>query len=787
VTDELSAAHRAQLEQGSAIDPAVIAERGYRTIAYAERDSLAALGLLARAREAFPGLLLPVYRATGEQIGAQFKPARPSVIKGRSVKYLSVQGQASRLDVHPRNRARIADTAATLWITEGIKKADALASRGCCVIALMGVYNWRHKLATLGDWEDVPLKGREVVLCFDSDAQKNLNVARAMVRLARWCASKGARRVLFLVVPSEVNGTAVKGADDYFAAGGTLEALEAAATSREPNTESAPEDTFTDARLAETIADEVLADRFLWCKALGWLTWTGQRWAEATEETVREAVRQFAIRRFGEVANAGNVSQAVVKGWSGMLGAGRLRAVLDLAKGIVERSADLFDAEPDLLNTPTGVVDLRTGQLSPHDPDLLMTKITQGAYRPGFTHPDWDQALSALPAAVCYWFQERIGQAVTGHPTPDGLIPIMNGGGENGKSVLGTDGVLPAVGDYGAPVSPKLISDRHEHSTERADLRGQRLLIAEELTEDRALNVTAIKQISDVGQIKARKVHRDNVTFAASHSLFVTSNYVPVVSETDHGTWRRLALVVFPYRFRKPHEPLISKADRRGDPRLKHRIRTGADGQHDAIVTWAVEGARRWYQNGMVFSSLPAEVEQDTRAWRRQADRILGFWDERLIADSEAGILATEMHAAFNAWLKVNGHYEWSRELFQPRFRTHVETTRHGVADRRSKRLPRLSRLPEMLGQELPDQPVIYFGVRFRSKGEIVENAEEIREIAGVADPLTNLSREPLIEEFVKGSARSASQHVTETVNALVADRYREAATTARDEDGVSL
>jgi putative DNA primase/helicase len=53
-----------------------------------------------------------------------------------------------------------------------------------------------------------------------------------------------------------------------------------------------------------------------------------------------------------------------------------------------------------------------------------------------------------------------------------------------------------------------------------------------------------------------------------------TTNYIPVVTETDWGTWRRLALVKFPYTFRKPHEELKSETDRRGDPTLKRRIQT---------------------------------------------------------------------------------------------------------------------------------------------------------------------------------------------------------------------
>lgn len=95
--------------------------------------------------------------------------------------------------------------------------------------------------------------------------------------------------------------------------------------------------------------------------------------------------------------------------------------------------------------------------------------------------------------------------------------------------------------------------------------------------------------------ITARHVFQKNMTFKATHSLFTTTNYIPVVSETDHGTWRRLALVKFPYTFRKPGQALQSDSDRAGDPTLKARVEHNTDSQHDAIVTWAVEGAMRWY------------------------------------------------------------------------------------------------------------------------------------------------------------------------------------------------
>ena len=659
----LTPEHRRELEVGSAIHPDVIAERGYQSVPFSERHHVKLLGIPSWATSessSFPGMLLPMYGPTGQLVSHTWKPATPVPGRGgKPRKYINPAGETNRLDFHPRNTAAVKDVTVSLWAIEGIKKGDALTTQGKCVVSLTGVFNWRSKLGTLGDWEDVPLKGREVTVCFDADARTNPNVLRAMVRCGRWFKSKGAARVRYLIVPTVARGTPVKGADDFLAAGGTIEELEAAATLQAPNPDSA-DDTFTDARLAETIADDVLADRFLWCAGLGWLAWDRYRWAGCTDVTVTEAVRQYALDRFAAVlggmrtgdGNPGNTN--ALDGWRSVLSAGRQRSILGLARGLVEHHADELDADLDLMNTPEGVVDLRTGALLPHNPDLLMTRLTSGGYRPGFRHPDWEQALEALPAPERAWFQVRIGQAVSGHTTPDGILPILQGSGENGKSALTTDGTVPALGDYASMASIKLIQSAkgNEHSTERADLRGKRLLVAEEMTESRAIDVTALKQIQDVTIITARYVHKDNMTFDASHSLLTTTNYIPVVNEVDHGTWRRLALLRFLYTFRKPTEELEAATDRRGDPTLKARIRAGADGQHDAIVTWAVEGAMRWYADPDNALAVTEQIAADTRAWRTDADRILGFWDAGLVPDRGACVTTTDMREEFNFWLE---------------------------------------------------------------------------------------------------------------------------------------
>jgi putative DNA primase/helicase len=394
----------------------------------------------------------------------------------------------------------------------------------------------------------------------------------------------------------------------------------------------------------------------------------------------------------------------------------RLSAITDLASAKVLVPAKELDAHPDLLNTPGGVVDMRTGDVQPHAPGLRMTGLTRGSYIPGYSHDDWDQALEAAPVEVQDWFQVRSGQAATGHPVPDDMMLVFQGSGANGKTTVTSGGPVVALGDYGSVASHKLFMKGTEHSTERADLRGRRCLVAEELTEGRSIDITALKQIIGTTRIKAHFMYQDNVEFDASHTLFVTTNYVPVVNEVDHGTWRRLALVRVPYTFKKEGQELAGEYDKRGDLGLRDRIRKGQDGQHDAIVTWLVEGAMRWYADESESLVVPDRVTADTRAWQRDADRILGFWDEMLVPDEEHAIIKDELLAAFNRWLIENGHRGWSKETFHPRFAQHSETASHRVVEMRPRKVPTLSRSPGHFLDQVPKLPRVYVGVRFRTE-----------------------------------------------------------------------
>lgn len=186
MTDAVLLPHHADLIAASAIAPDVATERGYYSATVKAR--LLDLGFSAlQAR--VPALVIPLHGTRGGIVGYQIRPDEPREDKrGKVVKYETPAKWRMRLDVHPRSRAALANPKVPLVVTEGARKGDAAVSNGLCVVALLGVWNWRGtnddggKVA-LPDWNDVALNGRKVYLAFDSDAWEKPDVYRALTDL----------------------------------------------------------------------------------------------------------------------------------------------------------------------------------------------------------------------------------------------------------------------------------------------------------------------------------------------------------------------------------------------------------------------------------------------------------------------------------------------------------------------------------------------------------------------------------------------------------------------------
>jgi putative DNA primase/helicase len=100
--------------------------------------------------------------------------------------------------------------------------------------------------------------------------------------------------------------------------------------------------------------------------------------------------------------------------------------------------ASELDAHTEMINTPTGVVDLRTGVVKPHDPSLLLTRIAAYAVDIDAPHPRWSAFLAETfsgDAELIGYLQRMAGLALMGS-VREHVLPFLYGSGANGKGVL---------------------------------------------------------------------------------------------------------------------------------------------------------------------------------------------------------------------------------------------------------------------------------------------------------------------------------------------------------------
>ena len=404
---------------------------------------------------------------------------------------------------------------------------------------------------------------------------------------------------------------------------------------------------LTDAGNAELFA-RMYWDRLRYCDALGWLAWTGKHWdnddhaasrlaLDFSKAMLKEAAANFA-EATGDDGDATPAAKAYLNHAMKLRSANAQRNMLDLAKARLVIRARELDADPEILNTVAGVVSLRSGQLTPHDPKRYCTKLAPVApSRRGAEM--WDAFLDKVTCGdrdLKAYLRRVAGMATVGKIYEEG-IQITIGGGRNGKSTF--YGALSKVlGDYSETVSPDiLIAKRNENRFELSNLRGKRLVKCGELEEGQRLSIKALKRISSRDEINVERKYKDQETVTPTHHIVMHTNELPIVGARDSGTWRRLTVI--PFNAVMP----TGKADIKDYEDVLVKEAGGA------ILQWMIDGAVEYLAAGGSLGELPEAVLKATNQYREGEDWLRPFLDECCIFDQGGVTQAVELFNAYQA------------------------------------------------------------------------------------------------------------------------------------------
>ena len=436
---------------------------------------------------------------------------------------------------------------------------------------------------------------------------------------------------------------------------------------------------YTDLGNAEVMA-KVFGDVLCYTPEWGWCFFDGIRWevdvpyrameaARDISQALMKAAKEWVERVEEELAETGldvesDEGKKRLKGPKALFvhalkaqSEHGLTAMVALNKAYMIASASQFNADPWLMNTPRGVVDLKTGEMMPHDAKYRLTSMTVVAPEKQAT-PMFESFLNKVfcdDPALIEFVQVQLGSALIGKVYTENLI-IANGNGSNGKSTL-FNTIQYLLGDYATSIDPDLLmsSKSSEQQVGMAMLQGRRFAVAQETEEGQRLRSSMLKRLVSTDTMVAKRLYHDPHEFIPAHTLVLSTNHLPKISSTDVGTWRRIVVLPFEATI-LPHEIIT-------DFHSMLMEREGA-----GILQWLIEGAVKFAEQNCDIPEKPKAVIRASQEYRTAEDWITNFMEECCVLDDpnneEIITRHNEVYHAYHQWAKNTGEYIRSSNYF---------------------------------------------------------------------------------------------------------------------------
>ena len=388
---------------------------------------------------------------------------------------------------------------------------------------------------------------------------------------------------------------------------------------------------------------------------LGWCAWDGQVWETGAEGRAwylvmaqadklgmeAERMMQLAPRGEGKDKTPEQKEAERAFNWAQRCRSySNQRNTLSAASKLMEAGdIDEFDPDPWLLNTPAGVVDLRTGEIREHESRYMCTKITSVEPRIGKPAAKWKEFLRQVTggdAEFEHYLQMVAGMACVGKVYEEGLV-ISYGPGSNGKSTLFAVW-QELLGSYSGTIRNEVLVGNKNGSEVQgaAQLRGMRLSVTSELEEATRMNLSLLKRLTSRDRISARPLYHDPIEFTPTHTLILHTNHLPRLSSCDDGTKRRIAIAPFLSSI-PPEKKIMDFAG----------VLVREEGPE--ILGWMIEGAIEFYKSNTKLVK-PKVVLDATAEYFASEDKLGRFIAECCEIDADAKTASSALYRAYCDW-----------------------------------------------------------------------------------------------------------------------------------------
>ena len=365
-----------------------------------------------------------------------------------------------------------------------------------------------------------------------------------------------------------------------------------------------------------------------------WYRYDGQRWkpddTRKTFSLARELCRNVATKAKPRDAKA--IANAKTR-----------MAVVSLASDDRRHAAtvDQWDADPWLLNTPDGVIDLRNGKVRVTRADDYMTKITSISPDANCPTPLFSAFLDKVTAEdkALQSFLARIsGYSLTGLTIEHALF-FLYGTGRNGKGVF-LNTLIGILGDYhrAAPIETFTATNSEKHPTELAMLRGARLVTSTETEEGRNWAESRIKMLTGGDPVSARFMRQDFFEYLPRFKLVISGNHKPGLRSVDEAIKARFNLIPFAVTI----------------PPEERDMELGAKlvAEYPGILAWMIQGCLEWQKVGL---APPNAVKEATDKYLDSEDKIKRWIEECCKVGPDYWTENRLLYPCYREWCEASG------------------------------------------------------------------------------------------------------------------------------------
>lgn len=406
--------------------------------------------------------------------------------------------------------------------------------------------------------------------------------------------------------------------------------------------------------------------------------WTGKTWIRDVTDIIRkyankliEILKQEESQIEEDIANytkSGDKIKADLM--KGILDAARKNssrvankagkdAMLSEFKSLYDVSVESksFNQDDFLLNTESGIVDLRTGEISSFDKSKMISKNTniKVSYETPknwikFLHEVFDNGNKEETQQIVDSLQTCLGYSLSGS-TKEQVMFLLYGNGSNGKSTL-TEEMTFVMGDYGDNIQSSILMQQKNNNSSAvysiAKLQTTRFVETGETDDGGRLAEAQLKALTGGDMISAQYKYGNEFSFKPKFKIWMSTNNKPIIKGTDYGIWRRLFLFPFLNLFEGPNK----------DKTLPDKLKA----ESPQILGWCIQGFLKYQENGDLIR--PKAITTAIEEYKNQMDVVAQFIEKECMLNESYIIDSKALFQAYKEWAQDNSEYIMKESKF---------------------------------------------------------------------------------------------------------------------------